>query len=213
MIEHKVLTSSIPEHLIRDRPNSRMLKNVAFVGLLTLVLCFSTPHVWPRGRSFPEEATGVITSIEKGGLTFTFAADEPARTLKLDVGASCKFSHAGAPADIGIIRRNARIKVSFFATVFTGRIAVEIESNPVPQVAIGIVEKIDTANRRLAVRLIDSSRRIVVRWAVTSRFVKRGRTASPNDLQQNTLVRLSYYSPSFAGKYAVKVELEPHPRL
>jgi len=187
-----------------------MLKNLVFVGLLTLVLCSSTPPVWARGRSFPEEATGVITSVEKGGLTFTFAADEPARTLKLDVGASCKFLHAGAPADIAIIRRNARIKVSCFSTVFTGRIAVEIESDPVPQVAVGIVEEIDTANRTLVVRLIDSSRRLVVRWAVTSRFVKRGRTVSPNDLRQNTPVKVSYYSPSFAGQYAVRIELAPN---
>ena len=213
MIEHKILTSSTAKHLTRGRPNSSMLRNLALAGLLTLVLCSSMPHVWARGRSFPQEATGVITSVEKGGLTFTFAADEPARILKLAVGENCKFSHAGAPADMGIIRRNARIRVGFFATVFTGRVAVEIQSDPVPQVAVGIVDEIATANRRLAVRVIDFSRRLIVRWTVTSRFIKRGRTASVKDLQQNTPVKLSYYSPSFGGKYAVKVELEPNLRL
>jgi hypothetical protein len=186
---------------------------VALVGLLALVFCSSTPDGWAKGRSFPQEATGMITHVEKGGLTFTLATDEPARILKLVVNESCKFSHAGAPADMGIIRRNVRIKVSFFSTIFTGRVAVEIESDPVPQVAIGIVEEIDTANKRLVVRLIDSSRRLIVRWAVTSRFVKYGRTVSANNLHKNRPIKLSYYSPAFASRYALRIELEPNSRL
>jgi hypothetical protein len=227
MIEHKAEPSKAPQLLIDEsKPNERLstakafirgrnnlLRRLALVGLLMIVLCSLSPDTWARGRSFPEEATGIIRSVQNGGLTFTLATDEPARILKLAVGESCKFSHAGVPADVDIIRNNARIKVSFFSTVFTGRVAVEIESDPVPQEAIGIVEEIDTANRRLVVRFIDSSRRRIVRWAVTSRFVKHGRTASAKELHKNRPIKLSYYSPAFASRYAVRIELEPNPRL
>jgi hypothetical protein len=228
-IEPKAVTSKAPRLLIdkpksnkclsraklfiRGRSNNNLLRYRALARLLTIFLCFLSPDLWARGRSFPLEATGIITSVENGGLTFTLVTDEPARILRLAVGESCKFSHAGAPADVGIIRNTACVKVSFWSTVFTGRVAVEIESDPVPQVAIGFIDEIDTANRRLVVRLVDSSHRLIVRWAVRSRFVKQGHTASANDLRKNKSIKLSYFSPAFADKYAVRIEIEPNPRL
>ena len=91
-----------------------------------------------RGRSFPIEVTGIIAMVDRRNQTFTIQVDEPARILTIGVGRDCKFTKNGAPVDEHILKKGARVRVSYFSTIFTGKIAVKIESNPVPEVKAGI---------------------------------------------------------------------------
>jgi hypothetical protein len=72
--------------------------------------------------------------------TFTIRADELARILTIGVGRDCKFKQNGATASERIVKPGARGKVSYFATVFTGNIAVEIDRNPKPKIESGVIE-------------------------------------------------------------------------
>ena len=162
-----------------------------------------------RGRSFPIEVTGTITAFDRPNHTFTIQADEPARVLRIAVGRDCKFKRSGAPTGEQIARQGARVKVSYFSTIFTGKIAVEIELNPVPQVESGTIEKIAPADRKVTIRVRDSLHYLVLRWAANARFIKHGKLVSAVDLRENRAIKVSYFSPAFESKYAVKIELEP----
>ena len=165
-------------------------------------------HASARGRSFPIEVTGTIINVDRFKTEFTIQVDEPARVLTIAVGRDCKFKRHGAPAGEEILTSGARARVRYFATIFTGNIAVEIESNPAPEVKTGVLEKVDRASRKLTIRLMDHSG-LVMRWAVNAHFVRRGRKSSSANLRENAPVRVSYYSPAFAAKYAVRIELRP----
>ncbi|HSS18401.1 MAG TPA: hypothetical protein VLQ29_15745 [Candidatus Dormibacteraeota bacterium] len=90
-------------------------------------------HVAARGRSFPIEVTGTIKMFDRANHIFTFQSDKRARVLTITVGLDCKFFQNGAPTGEWILKKGARVKVSYFSTIFTGNIAVKIESNPVRQ--------------------------------------------------------------------------------
>jgi hypothetical protein len=82
-----------------------------------------------RGRSFPIEVTGVIMSVNKTDHTFVIQVDDPAAVLILAVGRDCKFRQNGSPADENILQKGARMRISYFSTIFTGKVAVQIESS------------------------------------------------------------------------------------
>ena len=90
-------------------------------------------HIVARGRSFPIEVTGTITKFDRANRMFTIHVDDSSRTLTITVGRDCKFKRHAAPAGEQILKPGARVKTSYFATIFTGKIAVEIELNPVPK--------------------------------------------------------------------------------
>jgi DUF917 family protein len=90
-------------------------------------------HVSARGRSFPIEVTGTIRMFDGANHTFTFQSDKRARVLTIAVGRDCKFFQNRAPAGEWILKKGARVRVSYFSTIFTGNIAVKIESNPLRQ--------------------------------------------------------------------------------
>jgi hypothetical protein len=177
---------------------------------MALLLGALPAHASARGRSFPIEVTGTIISVDRGKTEFTIQVDEPARILTIAVGRDCKFIRHGAPARDEILRRGARVRVNYFSTIFTGKIAVKIESNPRPLVQSGIIEKIEPADRKLTIRGSGCCQRLVLRWARNVRCVKRGTTVSLRDLRKNTMVRVNYYAPAFGSKYAVEIEVEPH---
>jgi hypothetical protein len=77
--------------------------------------------------SFPIEITGTVINFDRANQTFTIRVDEPARILTIGVGRDCKFKRNGTPTGEEILKTGARLKVSYFATIFTGNIAVEIE--------------------------------------------------------------------------------------
>ena len=166
-------------------------------------------HVAARGRSFPIEVTGTIAMFDPANQTFAIQVDEPARILTIAIGRDCNFVQGGAPAGEQILQRGAQVRVSYFATIFTGNIAVKIESNPLPEVIIGIIKKIELSDRILIIWIGGQQRHLIFRWAPNARFFKAGKRASVTDLRKNIVVRLSYYSPAFASKYATKIELEP----
>jgi hypothetical protein len=176
--------------------------------LVAVLLGILPVHASARGRSFPIEVTGTIISVDRGKTQFTIQVDEPACVLTIAIGHDCKFEQNGAHAEEHILRPGARMKVSYFATIFTGDIAVEIESNPVPKIKRGIIEKIDRADRNLDIRLAESSCHLRLRWAVSTRFYKNGKAASAAALRENAAVEVSYFSPAFARKYAVRIELD-----
>jgi hypothetical protein len=99
--------------------------------------------------------------------------------------------------------------VKYFSTIFSGKIAVQIESNARPLTKSGIIEKIEPADRKLTIRIPGCWQRLILRWAGNVRCVKHGKTVSPKDLRENTMVRVNYYAPAFASKYAVEIEVEP----
>ena len=172
------------------------------------LLGISVDYAAARGRSFPIEITGSIVNFDRANQAFTIQVDEPARILTIAIGRDCKFKKYGASTAEQILRRGARVKVRYFATILTGNIAVEIELNPIPQIKRGIVEKIERRDRKLTLRLGDESCHLVVRWAANARFVKRDRTASATDLRRDMPVKVSYFSPAFETNYAVKIEIE-----
>jgi hypothetical protein len=161
-----------------------------------------------RGRSFPIEVTGIIRSVDRSSWTFTLEADEPATALNIALRYDCKFVERGSTANSHVLRTGAYVKVSYFATIFTGNLAVEIEANPKAELVHGVVERIEPAKRRLTIRL-DHSCDFTVRWAANTRFISHGRTITPAKLTEGTVANVSYYSPAFESKYAVKVEKQP----
>ena len=167
-------------------------------------------HADARGRSFPIEVTGRVLTFDRANQTFTIRVDEPANTLTIAVGRDCKFKRNGVPANERILTPGARIKVSYFATIFTGNIAVEIELNSPPAFATGIIDTVDILNRRLIVLIGPNGHRLVLRWAANARFISRGKSVAPASLYQGQVVKVSYYSFEFKSKYAVKVEIRPH---
>jgi hypothetical protein len=172
-----------------------------------LVAAFLLSHALARGRSFPIEVTGTITSMDKASQTFTMQTDEPAKIVAIGLRWDCKFKRDGARAGPDILRKSAYVKVSYFATIFTGNLAVEIEANPKAELVHGVIERIEPSNRRLTLRL-DRSRCFAVRWADNALFINRGRIITPAKLREGTVVNVSYYSPAFESKYAVKVEMQ-----
>jgi hypothetical protein len=100
-------------------------------------------HVTARGRSFPTEVTGTIKMFDRANHIFTIQSDEPARFLTIAVGRDCKFIQKGLPTGEWILKKGARVRVSYFSTIFTGKIAVKIESNPGPEVKTSIIKKIE----------------------------------------------------------------------
>src|SRR6516162_8291137 len=85
-------------------------------------------HIAARGRSFPIEVTGVITTFDRTHQVLRIQVDGPPRLLTIAVGRDCKFVENSSPTGEEILRKGARVRVSYFATIFTGKIAVKIES-------------------------------------------------------------------------------------
>jgi len=104
-------------------------------------------HLAARGRSFPTQVIGTIIGFNRTSQMFTIRIDEPAHVLTITVGRDCKFKRQGAPAGEQILKPGARVKVSYFATIFTGNIAVEIELKSCQKIQTDIIEKIDPVDR------------------------------------------------------------------
>ena len=86
-------------------------------------------HIAARGRSFPIEITGVIATFDRTNHVFLIQVDRPSRLLTIAEGRDCKFITNGTPSGEQILRKGARLRVKYFATIFTGNIAVKIESD------------------------------------------------------------------------------------
>jgi len=87
-------------------------------------------HAAARGRSFPIEVTGVITAVNKTDHTFVIQIDKSACNLFMAVGRNCEFRENGALTSENILQKRARMRVSYFSTIFSGKVAVKIESLP-----------------------------------------------------------------------------------
>ena len=107
------------------------LTTICLVALSTMFV----GHIAARGRSFPIEVMGTILQFNRPNQTFTIRVAKTGRILSIAVGRDCKFKQHGAPVGEQILKAGARVKVSYFATIFTGNIAVEIELNPVSSAA------------------------------------------------------------------------------
>ena len=93
----------------------------------TLLLGPLTGDALARGRSFPIEVTGTILEIDRSKTTFTIQVDEPAQILTIAVGRDCKFIQGRIPTDERILKKGGHVRVSYFSTIFAGKIAVKIE--------------------------------------------------------------------------------------
>jgi hypothetical protein len=105
-----------------------MLRLTIVSVIAVLLAGLFTNEASARGRSFPIEVTGTIITFNRPEHLFTIQVDEPARVLTIAVGRDCKFKKDGVAAEERVLKRGARVKVSYFATIFTGNIAVEIDS-------------------------------------------------------------------------------------
>jgi hypothetical protein len=199
------------ERLSSSNSNNQLFNKIKIFSCTALIAFGAGPLITEasaRGRSFPIEVTGTITSVDGPSGAFTIQGDEPAESLTIALRYDCKFTEHGASAGRGILKKGARVKVSYFSTIFTGNLAIEIEANPKAELVHGVIERIEPSNRRLTLRL-DRSRCFAVRWADNALFINRGRTITPAKLREGTVVNVSYYSPAFESKYAVKVEVQP----
>jgi hypothetical protein len=104
---------------------------------------FFVGHATARGRSFPIQVTGTIKMFDRANHIFVIQSDEHARLLTIAVGRDCKFIQNGVPTGEWILKKGARVRVSYFSTIFSGKIAVKIESNPLPEVKTGIIQRIE----------------------------------------------------------------------
>ncbi len=71
--------------------------------------------------------TGTVTSVDKASQTFIVQTDEPAKIITIGLRWDCKLKRDGAPAGADILKKGAYVRVSYFATIFSGNLAVEIE--------------------------------------------------------------------------------------
>jgi hypothetical protein len=110
-----------------------MLRLKATALIAASLLGIFVVHVSARGRSLPIEVTGTIRMFDGANHIFTFQSDKRARVLTIAVGRDCKFFQNGASTGEWILKKGARVRVSYFSTIFTGNIAVKIESNPVSE--------------------------------------------------------------------------------
>lgn len=186
------------------------LPTLSIVACTTvLFFALTTATALARGRSFLREATGVVTEVSNNGPLFTFAVDEPAEVLSLAVGRDCKFSHAGRATPAAVLRKGMRAKISYYSTIFTGKIALEIDADPVPKVENGIIESVEPAARKLSIRSIDASRSHSFRWAPAVRITQSGRRVSSRALTVQRRVTISYFDPDFGRKYIVEIRIQP----
>ena len=105
-----------------------MLRLIIVSVIVALLAGLFTDKALTRGRSFPIEVTGTIMSFNRADHVFAIRVDEPVRVLTIAVGRDCKFKKDSVAAEEQVLKRGARVKVSYFATIFTGNIAVEIDS-------------------------------------------------------------------------------------
>jgi hypothetical protein len=181
--------------------------------LISAAIFMATPFATvasARGRSFPTELTGTIQDFDRSTRTFILEADQPSKTLKIGLRDDCKFLESGRPAGAEVLRKGAHVKVSYFATIFTGNLAVEIEADPKTKSAHGVIKRIEPTNRRLTLWL-DNSREFVVQWTTNAHFTNDGRVIRPETLTEGTIADVSYYSPVFGARYAVTVETAATP--
>jgi hypothetical protein len=105
-----------------------MLRLIIISVIAVLLAGLFINEALARGRSFPIEVTGTIMTFNRGDHVFAIRVEEPVRVLTIAVGRDCKFKKDGVAAEERVLKRGARVKVSYFATIFTGNIAVEIDS-------------------------------------------------------------------------------------
>ena len=115
-----------------------MTGRIAILSAAALLLGLCPSEVSADDRSFPLEITGTIRSFDEPSQMFTVEVDESARVLTIAVGRDCKFTENGAPTGEEILKQGARVKVSYFATIFIGKIAVDVAINRVPKISGGI---------------------------------------------------------------------------
>jgi hypothetical protein len=176
--------------------------------LISAAIFMATPFATvasARGRSFPSEMTGTIQDFDRLTQTFVLEADQPAKMLKIGLRDDCKFLKSSRPAGAEVLRKGMRVKVSYFATIFTGNLAVAIEAEPKAKSARGVIKRIEPTSRTLAL-WVDNSREFVVRWTTKAHFISEGRVIRPETLTEGAIADVSYYSPVFGARYAVTVE-------
>jgi hypothetical protein len=113
-------------------------RRIAILSAAVLLLGLWPSEVSAGDRSFPLEITGTIRNFDEPTQKLTVEVDESARVLTVAVGRDCKFTENGAPTGEEILKQGARVKVSYFATIFTGKIAVDVAINRVPEISSGI---------------------------------------------------------------------------
>jgi hypothetical protein len=111
-----------------------MTGRIAILSAAALLLGLGPSEISADDRSFPLEITGTIRSFDPPTQTFRVEVDESARVLTIAVGRDCKFIENGAPTGEEILKQGARVKVNYFATIFTGKIAVDVAINRVPEI-------------------------------------------------------------------------------
>ena len=115
-----------------------MTGRIAILSVAALLLGLWPSEVSADDRSFPLVITGTIRNFDEPTQKLTVEVDESARVLTMAVGRDCKFTENGAPTGEEILKQGARVTVSYFATIFTGNIAVDVAMNRVPEISGGI---------------------------------------------------------------------------
>jgi len=103
-----------------------MTHRAAIYLIVALLIGPLVNHTFARSRSFALEITGTIATVDQLNHIFTIQIDKSGRILTMAIGRDCKFQANGTPAGEWILKQGVRVKVSYFATIFTGNVVVEI---------------------------------------------------------------------------------------
>jgi hypothetical protein len=110
-----------------------MTGRIAILLAAALLLGLWPSEVSADDRSFPLKIAGRIRSFDEPNQTFAIQLDESATVLTIALGEDCTFTENGAPTGEEILKQGARVQVSYFATIFTGNIAVDVATSRVSE--------------------------------------------------------------------------------
>jgi hypothetical protein len=110
-----------------------MFRTITTVLIGALLVTIFVVHTDARGRSVPIDVTGIIKLFDRANHVLTIQVNQPAEVLSIAVARDCKFIQNGTLTGEQILKNGAQVKVSYVSTIFSGKIAVKIELNPMPQ--------------------------------------------------------------------------------
>ena len=109
-----------------------MFRTITTALVALLLIAIYVVHTDARSRSFPIEVTGTIKLFERANQVLTIQVDQPVGVLAIAVARDCKFIQNGTLTGEQILKKGARVEVSYVSTIFSGKIAVKITVIPVP---------------------------------------------------------------------------------
>ena len=107
-----------------------MFRTITAAVIATLLGAIFVGHAVARRLPTPIDVTGTIKIFDRANHVLTIQVDKPAGVLSIVVPRDCKFIQNSTPMGEQSLQKGARAKIRYVSTIFTGKIAVTIELNP-----------------------------------------------------------------------------------